>query len=33
MWDMVKIWVKDKGELEDSVVNFVGKKFKMPSIV
>jgi len=30
MWDMVKNWAKEKGELEDSVVNFVRKKFEMP---
>jgi molybdenum cofactor biosynthesis enzyme len=30
MWDMVKNWAKEKGELECSVVNFV-KKFKVPS--
>ncbi len=30
MWDMVKNWVKEKGELKDSVVNFMRKKFKMP---
>jgi hypothetical protein len=33
MWDMVKIWAKEKGELEGSVVNFVKKKFKVPSNV
>jgi hypothetical protein len=30
MWDMVKNWAKEKGELEDNVVNFVRKKFEMP---
>jgi hypothetical protein len=29
----VKIWAKEKGELEGSVVNFVKKKFKVPSNV
>jgi hypothetical protein len=31
MWDMVKNWMKEKGELEDSVVNFVRKEFKVLS--
>jgi hypothetical protein len=31
MWDMVKNWAKEKGESEDSVLNFVRKKFKVPS--
>jgi hypothetical protein len=33
MWDMVKNWAKEKGESEDSVVNFMKKKFKVPSNV
>jgi hypothetical protein len=33
MWDMVKNWAKEKGELESSVVNFVRKKFKVLSNV
>jgi hypothetical protein len=28
---MVKNWAKEKGELEDNVVNFLRKKFKVPS--
>jgi hypothetical protein len=31
MWDMVKKWAKEKRELEDNVVNFVRKKFKVRS--
>jgi len=33
MWDMVKIWAKIKRESKDSVMNFVRKKFKVPSNV
>jgi len=33
MWDMVEIWAKEKRELENSVVNFVRKKFKVLSNV
>jgi hypothetical protein len=33
MWDMVKNWAKEKGESKDSVLNFVRKKFKVPSNV
>jgi hypothetical protein len=33
MWDMVNIWAKEKGESKDNVVNFVRKKFKVPSNV
>jgi hypothetical protein len=33
MWDMVEIWAKEKGELGDSVVNFVREKFKVHSNV
>jgi hypothetical protein len=31
MWDMVKNWAKEKGELEDNVVNLMKMKFKVPS--
>ncbi len=33
MWDTVKIWAKETWEIEGSVVNFVKKKFKVPSNV
>ncbi len=33
MLDMVKNWAKEKGELEDSVLDFVRKKFKVLSNV
>jgi hypothetical protein len=33
MWDIMKNWVKEKGELEDNVVNFEKKKFKVRSNV
>ncbi len=27
MWDIVKNWIKEKGELKGSVIEFVQKKF------
>jgi hypothetical protein len=31
--DMVKNWAKEKGKSKDSVLNFMRKKFKVPSKV
>ncbi len=30
LWDIMKNWIKEKGELEDNVIKFVRNKFIVP---